>query len=99
MGEMVLYNCEKRLLSSLYLFDCLTTSIAPISRIAVKGHIGDFSENLLGRPSLVKMGPKLSRNLLEDLSVLQCIRRHYIAIYMRYLPDQLNQIVSVAEEV
>jgi len=34
----------------------------------------------LGKSNFAKIVPKLSRCLLEDLSLLQCIRRHYMAI-------------------
>jgi len=37
-------------------------------------------ENLLGTHSFVRIVLNLSRCLLEDLSLLQCIRRHYMAI-------------------
>jgi hypothetical protein len=52
-------------------------------------YIGELRENLLGNPSFVKIGPKLSRCLLDDPSMLQCIRRHYIA-------NKLIQVVYVA---
>jgi hypothetical protein len=52
----------------------------------MKSYIGDFRENLLGKPSFVKIGPKISRCLLEDLRMLQCIRRHYKTI--KVLPSK-----------
>jgi len=76
---MFLY-CEKQLLASLYVFVCRFVIVAPISWISLKAPIGDFSKNLLGKTSFVKIGSKVSRCLLEDLSMLQCIRRHYVAI-------------------
>ena len=42
--------------------------------------LGTLLKNLFGKPSFVKIGPKVSRCLLEDLSMLQCIRPHYVAI-------------------
>ena len=79
--EMLLFCLEKHLLASLYVFVCrFFFSVAVISWISLKAHIGFYLENLLGKHSFVKIGPKLSRSLLEDLSMIQCIRRHYIAI-------------------
>jgi len=57
--EMLLYSSEERLLVYLYLFVCRFFNVAPISWISLKAYIGDFRENLLGRPSFVKIGPKL----------------------------------------
>jgi len=57
--EMLLYSREKRLLASLYVFICIFVSVAPISRISVKGYLGDFHGNLLGIPIFVKIGPKM----------------------------------------
>jgi hypothetical protein len=96
---MLFYNCEKCQLTSLYLLDFLTASVTPISLIAVKGYIGDFSERLLVKPSLVKIGPKVSRSLLGDLGMLHCIRRNYIPLYVRCFPENLCQIDNVDEEV
>ena len=77
---MVLYCREKQLLASLYVFVCRFVSLAAISWISLKRYIGDFRESLFGKRIFVKIGPKLSRCLLEDLSMFQCIRQHYIAI-------------------
>jgi hypothetical protein len=55
---MLLYYREKRLLSSLHLFVCRFVSVASISLISMKAYIGDFHENLLGKSSFVKIGPK-----------------------------------------
>jgi hypothetical protein len=77
---MLLCIREKRLLFSLYMFVCRFVSVAPISRISVKEHLGDFHETLLGKPSLVKIGPKLLTSYLENLRMAQCSLRHYIAI-------------------
>jgi len=55
---MLLYCRETDLLSPLYVFVCRFFSVAPISCISLKSYIGDFRENLLGKPSLVKIGPK-----------------------------------------
>ena len=72
--EMLLYCHEKHLLTSLYVFVCRFISVPPISWISLKAYVGDFRENLLRTPSFVKIGPKLSHCLLEDLSMLHCIR-------------------------
>ena len=64
--------------------------------VYLRAHTGDFRENLLGKSSFVKIGQKVSRCFLEDLSMLQCIRRHYIVICMHCLPEKLNNFVSVA---
>ena len=77
---MFLHSREERLLVSLYLFVCRFVCLAPITRISLTAYIGDFSENLLGKSNFAKIMPKLSRCLLEDLSLLQCIRRYYMAI-------------------
>jgi len=58
---MLLYCCEKHLLASLYVFVCRFVSVAAILWISLKADIGFFLENLLGKPSFVKIGPKLSR--------------------------------------
>jgi len=96
---MLFYSHEERLLVSLYLFACRFVGVAPISWISLKVYIGDFRENHLGKPSFVKIVPKLSRCLLEDLSMLQCNRRHYMAINALPSKDALNQVVNAAEEV
>ena len=80
MDELLLNIREKRLFASLYLFVCRFVSVAPISRISLKTYIEDFHENLLGKPSFVKIGPKLLRTEIADFSVLQCTWRHYFAI-------------------
>jgi hypothetical protein len=72
--EMHLYCREKHLLDPLYVFVCPFVSVASILWIPMKAHVEDFRENVLEIPSFVKIGPKESRCLLEDLSVLQCIR-------------------------
>ena len=78
--EMLLYCREKHLLAPLYLFVCRFVGVADISWISLTALFGVFRENLLGKRSFVKIRPKLSRCLLEDLSMLHCIRLHYIAI-------------------
>ena len=83
---MLLYSREERLLVSLYLFACRFVNLAPISSISLKEYIRDFRENLFVKRSFVKIVQKLSRCLLEDLSTLQCIRRHCMAI--NALPSQ-----------
>ena len=75
---MLSYSREERQLVSLYLFACRFVSVAPISWISLKAYIGGFHENLLGKSSFVKIVSKLSRSLLLDLSILQCIRWHYM---------------------
>ena len=89
---MLLYCLEKHLLASLYLFVCRFVIVAAISWISLKGYFGDFLESLLGKRSFVKIRPKLSRCLLEELSMLQCIRLHYIAIKHCFL-KKLNQFM------
>jgi len=91
--EMLLYSREERLLVSLYLFVCYFVSVAPISRISLTAYIGDFRENLLGKPNFVKIVPKLSRCLLENLSMLQCIGRHYMAINALPSEEDLSGIL------
>jgi len=54
---MLSYIRENRLLTSLYVFVCRFITVASIPRISVKSH----SENLLGKPSLIKIGPKVLR--------------------------------------
>ena len=78
--EKFLCSREERLFVSLYLFVCHFVSLAPISWISFWAYIGDLRENLLGKTNLAKIVPKLSRSLLEDLSMLQYIQRHYMAI-------------------
>jgi hypothetical protein len=73
---MLFYCREKQLLASLYVLVCRFVGVAAMSWISFKAYIGFFRENLLGKRSFVKIGPKLSRCLLDDLSMLQCIRRH-----------------------
>jgi hypothetical protein len=58
MNEMLLYCRKKHLLASLYLFVCRFISVDPISWISLKAYIGDFRENLFGKPSFVKIGQK-----------------------------------------
>ena len=72
--EMLLYCREKHLVASLYVFVCRFVSVVAISWISLKAYFGDVHESLLEKPSFVKIGPKISRCLLEDLSMLQCIR-------------------------
>jgi hypothetical protein len=58
--EILLCSRENRLFISLHLFLFRSVSAAPMSRISVKEHLGDFHENLLGKHSLVKIDPKFS---------------------------------------
>jgi hypothetical protein len=78
--KCTVYCREKQLLVSLYVFVCRFVSVAPILWISLIGYIWELHDYLLGKPSLVKISPKFSLCLLEDLSVIQGIRRHYIAI-------------------
>jgi hypothetical protein len=78
--EMLFCTREKRLLFSLYMFVCRFASVVPISRISVKEHLRDFHESLLGKTSLVKIGPNVLLSYLENLRMAQCSLRHYIAI-------------------
>ena len=62
--------------------------------VNLKKHNGEFHEKLLGKIIFVKSGPKLFRNLLEDLSMLESTWRHYIDIYMSCLPEKVNQFLQ-----
>ena len=62
------------------MFVCRFVNVASISRISVKAHIEDLREDLLGKPSLVKIGPKVLRSWLDDLGMAHFSLRHYIAI-------------------
>jgi hypothetical protein len=54
--------------------------VAPISRISVKTHVGDFRENLLGISSSVEIGSELFRNLPQVQRIAQFSQRYYAAI-------------------
>jgi hypothetical protein len=78
--ELLLYCQETHLLASLYVFVCRFRSVAPISCISLKAYIGDFRENLLRKPSLVKISPKMLSSYPEALWMTLCSLGHYIAI-------------------
>jgi hypothetical protein len=58
--EMPFYCREKHLLASLYVLVCRFVGVAAMSWISLRAYIWFFRENLLGKRSFVKIGPKLS---------------------------------------
>jgi hypothetical protein len=68
------FYSENRLLASSYLFARRFISWATIARISVKSYMGDLYEYMLRKHNLVKLGPKVSRILHEDLSTFNCYR-------------------------
>ena len=66
--------------------------------VNLKENIEEFHENLLGKTIFVKTGPKLSRNLLEELNMIQSTRRLYIVIYICAVSSEGESVFTIAEE-
>jgi hypothetical protein len=81
MNDKIRLCCrEKNLLAWLYVLVWCFICVAPILWISLNAYIRELRENLLGKANFVKIGPKISRCLTVDLSMIQCIRRHCISI-------------------